>query len=582
MRVVLQFSREGSGMRKKRQFAFICAALGAACITTSTFALDYAIERIASGLAQPTYMTQAPGDPSNIIYYSTRITAPTGTGGGFGTINQMGSIWRYDTTTRTSTQIMNLSYRQLTGDEGLESFAFSPDFNIPGAPGYQKLYVVSSTYNGGTVSPIERVEEYTANGPNGTVPVDASGHPIVSRTILQYTNVNSQPNHTVDWVGFDPTAASLPVGSPARNYMFITTGDGDIGGAAQTRPEQKANDDRGKVLRVNVDPTAPDAYPSDPNKNFAIPATNPIPLWNAAHPNQQLASTTLNYTTSPTSVTYGSALPEIYLTGTRNTYRMSIDSATGDIWMGDVGENSREEINFLKAGTYNGTQPPIDFGYASREGTIATNAGLAVSGSSGATTLQWNLSDGSSMTINSTNPVEEGTHNAGRSAYIGGYVYRGPIASLQGDYFYADFVNSNEFQVSNFNRNIPLSSYSGTNFNLNASGVAQLGTVTAVGTASASSLWNSIIFDPTDPTYTAANDGAQFGIGRVVSFGQDNSGNLYVIDMGGNRGDNSFGQDYPNAGTGEIFELVPVPEPLSAMSLLPLGLLLLRRRAKSA
>ncbi len=556
------------------------------------FAVDYAVERIASGLAQPTFVAQAPNDPSNIIYYSTRITAANGTGGGFGTTNNMGGIFRYDMNTRTSTQVMSLSYRTLQGDEGLVGFAFSPDFNTPGAPGYQKLYVSSSQYNGG-VAPIERVEEYTVNGANGTVPLDVSGHPAVTRTILQYTNVNTQQNHTVNWIGFDPTTASHPTGTADRNYLYISAGDGDLGGNAQSRPEQKANDVRGKILRVDVDSSHADAYPSDANKNFAIPATNPIPLWNAAHPAQQLLGTHMTYTGgSPTSADYNGALGEIYFTGERNGFRASIDRQTGDFWFGNVGENSREEINFLKAGTYNGTQPPVDFGFATREGTTATNSGLGVANSNGATTLTWNLSGGSTTTINSTNPVREGDHSTtnttdhpatGRSAYIGGYVYRGPIASLQGKYFYADFVNSNEFMLDGIDRNMSLASYSGTNFNQNlalTTPLAALGTRTTVGDSTATSLWNSLAFDPTDPSYTPAI-GAQFGLGRVVSFGEDNLGNLYIVDMGGNRGDNSFGQDYPNAGTGEIFMLVPVPEPSSVLILVAaVGLALPRTLAR--
>ena len=156
-----------------------------------------------------------------------------------------------------------------------------------------------------------------------------------------------------------------------------------------------------------------DAYPTDPNKNFAIPPTNPIPLWNANHPaNQQLIGTHLTYTGgSPLSADYNSALGEIYVTGTRNSFRTSIDRQTGDLWMGDVGENTREEVNFLKAGAYDGTQPPVDFGYAQREGTVPTNTALAVANSSGATTLQWNLSGGGSVVVNSTNPIREGDHS---------------------------------------------------------------------------------------------------------------------------------------------------------------------------
>jgi hypothetical protein len=540
-------------------------------VSASDFALarEYVIERIASGLAQPTYLAQAPGDPPNIIYYSTRITAADGTGGGFGTINVMGGIFRYDMNTRTSTHVMSLQHRQLTGDEGLVGFAFSPDFNTPGAPGYQKLYVSSSQFNGNGTSPTDRVEEYVVSGPGGTVPVDGRGRPIVNRVVLEYVHVNTQQNHTVDWIGFDPRASSLLVGSPERNYLYIVTGDGDLGGSARNRPEQKANDVRGKLLRVDVDVTNHgDAYPADPNKNFAIPPTNPIPLWNSTHPaNQQLVSTTLNYTTNPMTVTYAPPLGELYATGLRNTYRMSFDRMTGDFWGGDVGENAREEINFLKADTYDGGQPPVDFGYAQREGTLPTNGGLGVSGSTGATTLEWNLSGGGTEIVNSTNPVREGQHaiantpdevrTTGRSAYIGGYVYRGPVESLQGNYFYSDFIHSNIFMLSDFDRNIPLASYSGTNFN-QVGGVAALGTRTTVATADADSLWQSLVFDPTDPSYTSAL-GPSFGMGRAVSFGEDNAGNLYIIDFGSNRGDPSFGGDYPDAGLGEIFRLVPDP-----------------------
>ena len=67
-------------------------------------------------------------------------------------------------------------------------------------------------------------------------------------------------------------------------------------------------------------------------------------------------------------------------------------------------------------------------------------------------------------------------------------------------------------------------------------------------------------FDRTDSTYTAAQQSSnlQFGVGRAVSFGEDNLGNVYIIDFGGNRGDVGFGNDYPNAGRGEIFKLVPI------------------------
>jgi hypothetical protein len=554
---------------KRRGLSAIWACVFVIWLAGPATAVNYRVERIASGLAQPTFVSQAPGDPENIIYYSTRITAANGTGGGFSAVKQMGGIFRYDLNTRTSTKVMDLAHRPLVGDEGLVGFAFSPDFNTPGAPGYQKLYVSSCEYNGSfDVSPIERVEEYTADGPNGTVPVDGMGRAIVSRQVLKYDNINTQQNHTVNWIGFDPTAAALPVGSPERNFLYISAGDGDLGGAAQTRPEQKANSVLGKVLRVDVDAASGDAYPLDANKNFAIPATNPVPLWNSTHNgNEQLTGTRLTYGGgNPLTANYGPALGEIYFTGTRNTFRMSIDRQTGDYWMGDVGENVREEINFLKGGTYDGWQPPVDFGYAQREGTLATNGALSVANSSGATSIQWTLSGGGTVTVHSTNPVREGDHSttnttdhpaSPRSAYIGGNAYRGPIEELQGKYFYADFAHSNVFALSGIDREMPLASYSGTNFNLNpTTNLATLGTRETMATANINSLWNTLVYDRADPSYTSAL-GAAFGIGRVVSFGEDNSGNLYIVDFGGPRGDPSFTADYPHAGKGQIFMLVP-------------------------
>ena len=176
------------------------------------------------------------------------ITAASGTGGGFSTLNNMGGIFRYDMNTRTSTEIMSLSYRQLTGDEGLVGFAFSPDFNNPGTPGYQKLYV-SSSQNGTTAT--ERVEEYTVNGPNGTVPIDANNHPVVSNLVLQYNNIKTDPNHTIDWIGFDPTALGRIGG--AKLFVHCRRGRGHrrhrsdpAGAKGQYRPGQSAASGRGR------------------------------------------------------------------------------------------------------------------------------------------------------------------------------------------------------------------------------------------------------------------------------------------------------------------------------------------------
>lgn len=557
-------------MRIRRQLAIVSALVVAAVFTPCARGQTptYRIERIALGLQQPIYVDQAPGDPANIIYYMTRTTSG-GANAGSGT---HGSLWRYDMNTRVATEVLNLSHRNLTLDLGPQGFAFHPDFNTPGAPGYQKFYVSSAATGG----PVNYVEEYLANGPNGTVPVNGgTGLPVVNRTLLQYTNVFGDNNHVIDWIGFDPRAYSAPVDSPDRNYLYISAGDGSNGRAAPDRPEQKSNIPQGKLLRIDVDPSKPDFYPADPLKNFAIPESNPIPLWNSTHgPNEQLVGTTRNYTSPTQSISYTPALPEIYFTGTRNTFRMSMDLATGDFYTGDVGENSREEVNFMPAGPYDGTQPPYDFGFPQREGTA-----VVVSRSAGDTTIEWNLSGGGAVVADSINPIQEGPHaflNAGssdgdveirstpRSAYIGGYVYRGPVEELQGKYFYADFVQGNIFSLD-FDANTPLEDFSGTSFNQvevqPGISAASLGTREVVLNRSLDSLWHTIMVDPQDPSYTPAL-GSSFGIGRVVSFGEDNAGNLYIVDMGGVRGDPSFGNDYPGTATGQIFRVTPLAPPL--------------------
>jgi len=213
----------------------VAAALGLLC--ASAHAQTYRIERIAWGLNQPTFVTQAPGDPANILYFTERTsnTIP-----GFSVINQMGKVWRYDTATRQKSLVLDLSARSVTEDTGLQAIAFPPDFADPAAPGYRKMYV--SGAERGTVAR-NRVEEYTMQSGG------AFGSP---RTILQYDN-NRFNNHTVNWIGFDPTATG-----PARNYLYVSTGDGSFGrpyGGGQSpdgRPSQNPADLRGKILRVDV------------------------------------------------------------------------------------------------------------------------------------------------------------------------------------------------------------------------------------------------------------------------------------------------------------------------------------------
>jgi hypothetical protein len=431
----------------------------------------------------------------------------------------MGKVWRYDVNTRAKTAVLDLSSRLVTEDAGLQTIAFGPDFNTPGAATYHKMYV-SSAEPGPRLTPaVNRVEEYTMAA-DGTF-----GSP---RVILQYNN-NTFNNHTVNWVGFDPNATGA-----ARNNLYISTGDGSYtlpyngGTSPGGRPSQNPNDVKGKLLRVDV--SGSDAYPSDALRNYAVPSDNPIPRYNAAHPAAPI-----------------SGLGEVYVTGIRNASQLSFDRATSDVYVGDVGEVRVEEVDFLKAGG-NPDRPPADFGWPQREGTQG-------SGISGAPQTKTNPFTG----VTSLEPLRQFNHSAGGNAVIGGYVYHGPVASLTGKYVYADYVSGRVWQLD-FDRDTDPSSFNGSN-----------GILTEV-----TSQWNGLVVDPNDPSYTPAV-GDLFGIDHLVSFGEDNAGNLYVVDFGYGTG---FNGQYPGAGLGEIFRITPVPEPGIMAGMLTAALLAIRRSVR--
>jgi len=174
--------------------------------------------------------------------------------------------------------------------------------------------------------------------------------------------------------------------------------------------------------------------------------------------------------------------------------------------------------------------PPVDYGWPQLEATHGSN----VPGAPQTTTNPF-------TGVIAYYPLREWPHTAAGNAAIGGYVYRGPIPELQGKYFYADFVTGKIWMLD-FDRNTNPDTFKGTN-----------GILTEV-----TSLWNSLITDRSTNNYSSdTNLATQKGIDHVVSFGEDNQGNLYIVDFG--YGTTFDGQYTANAG--EIFELVPGPLP---------------------
>ena len=159
----------------------------------------------------------------------------------------------------------------------------------------------------------------------------------------------------------------------------------------------------GKMLRIDVDGSTPagsnnlcGANP-DGSAGYAVPSNNPF---------ADLAN----------------RCGEVYLYGLRNPWRWSFDRATGDIWIGDVGQGTWEELDLLVAPLAGGD----NLGWDPCEGSFAT----------GSTTTPCALSG-------SVLPALEYRRNNGNCSVTGGYRYRGPVNSLQGRYVFGDYCTGN-------------------------------------------------------------------------------------------------------------------------------------------
>lgn len=185
-------------------------------------------------------------------------------------------------------------------------------------------------------------------------------------------------NHNGGWLDFGPDG-----------YLYIGTGDG---GAAND-PMNNAQDlssHLGKLLRLDV----------SGDKGYKSPADNAF-------------------------AGKKGALPEIHAIGLRNPWRCSFDRETGDFWIGDVGQNQWEEINFVEKGKWGG----LNFGWRLREGEIETPSKLV----------------GGDKPEANHEPIYVYKHGSGPTeglSVTGGFFYRGSkVADLKGRYIFADYQN---------------------------------------------------------------------------------------------------------------------------------------------
>ncbi|MEQ1801977.1 MAG: PQQ-dependent sugar dehydrogenase [Gammaproteobacteria bacterium] len=220
-----------------------------------------------------------------------------------------------------------------------------------------------------------------------------TGSPMVSRVSRVILDNVTTPATTTEQVlltvnqPFDNhNGGDIAFGSDG--YLYFGLGDG---GSANDPFDYARNNTRllGKMLRIDVVGVA---YPSP---GYRIPADNPF-VGNAK--------------CGPAG--NGASCPEIYASGLRNPWRWSFDAPTGDLWLGDVGQGSREEVNRIERGG--------NYGWNCREGFIGGPSSCSTAG----------LID----------PLSDYPHANSDNSITGGFVYRGTnLPALSGRYVFGDF-----------------------------------------------------------------------------------------------------------------------------------------------
>ncbi len=242
------------------------------------------------------------------------------------------------------------------GERGLFSIAFAPNYAESG------LAYLSYTNTQGD----SRIDEYKVDpGIPGRL------DPATRREVLALEQPFS--NHNGGLIAFDPTG-----------MLMIGFGDGGGAGDPGNRA-QNLNTLLGKLLRI--DPSKPSG-----DRAYGIPGDNPF-------------------------VDRSGARPEIWAYGLRNPWRWSFDPETKDLFIGDVGQNSIEEVNYAAPAD----QPGANYGWRKFEGNSEFAEGERI--------------DESRL----IRPIHTYPNSSGNCSVTGGGVYRGRVAQLKGFYLYADY-----------------------------------------------------------------------------------------------------------------------------------------------
>ena len=298
-----------------------------------------------------------------------------------------------------------------TGPPGLQEIASGLDFplHLSSPPGDERLFVLEK---GGAIRVIKGGALLDAPFLDITPKVLSTGgeqgllglaffpnYATTGRFLVHYTDRSGTSQISMFRVSANPDVADpaesvvLSVTRPGHahnggqilfgpdGYLYIGLGDGDDsdGGRGQSLADML-----GSILRIDV----------SAGTIYTVPADNPF-------------------------VSTAGARPEVWSYGLRNPWRFTFDRATGDLYIGDVGESKWEEVDYSSAA--DGAGRGVNYGWSQMEGLHCMRA----------------TGCGEELTL----PVVEYSHTDGCSV-SGGYVYRGAaLPALQGHYFYGDFCS---------------------------------------------------------------------------------------------------------------------------------------------
>lgn len=288
------------------------------------------------------------------------------------------------------------------GERGLLGVAFHPQYVSNG-----RVFLSITDGAGDTL-----LLRMTASNPAADV---LSAQDLATCTVILRADQDFS-NHNGGHIAFGPDG-----------YLYLGLGDGGDGGDPCNRGQTLAPADLssagscaadsnytsnggdpdsrallGKMLRIDVDATTPSGtgqlcgrpritHPAE----YAIPAGNP-----------------------GAGGVLAAACDEVWAYGLRNPWRYSFDRETGDMWIGDVGQGTREEINFEPAGAGG-----RNYGWRCREG-IVQHASC------------------SAPVVPFTEPALDYARSSPQCSVTGGYRYRGPVLEAQGRYYYGDYCSA--------------------------------------------------------------------------------------------------------------------------------------------